>query len=177
MPAFTYPVSYAQVQDVLNAFPAIGSVTALASTVIAQTYIGPVEAMINAKVGKKYALPIAGFCPVLAQLSMRESVYRIVVGRALVTFPPAQQGRHPLQIQHTDDLKLLEDISTGDAELFIVNSDGSFSTLVPADLTQAEIFSNTMNYNPTFTEGKWYDQVQDTDKLSDIIGDREGRGL
>lgn len=177
MSAFTYPVSYAQVQDVLNAFPAIGSIVAISSTVIAQTYIGPVEAMINAKVGKKYALPIVGFCPVLSQLSMRESVYRIVVGRALVTFPPAQQGRHPLQIQHTDDLKLLDNIEAGDAQLFIVNSDGSFSALVAADITQSEIFSNTMGYNPTFHEGGWYDQVQDTEKLSDIYEDRIGRGL
>ena len=177
MSAFTYPVSYAQVQDVLNAFPAIGSVSAITSSVVHQTYMGPVEALINSKVGKKYALPIVGFCPVLSQLSMRESVYRIVVGRALVTFPPAQQGRHPLQIQHTDDLKLLDDIAAGDAELFIVNSDGSFSSLVPADLTQAEIFSNTMNFNPTFTEGPWYDQVQDTDKLDSLLGEREGRGL
>lgn len=172
----TLPVSYSIVGAVYSGFPSISSVSALTSAVV-HAYMGKVEAEINAKISKRYALPIVGECPILSAISERETIYRIAVQRQLVNFPPAQQGRHPLQTQHIDDQKLLEDIALGKVQLFTVTSAGVFSSVVPADTSQIEVYSTTMNQNPTFHEGGWYDQVQDTEKLDDIIDDRVGRGL
>lgn len=158
---------YSTVSLVWQNAPAINSVTALTSAVVFG-YIKSVEAEIDSKISKRYALPLAsGSYPVLEALATREAIYRIMVQRALIQFPPAQQGRHPLYQQHIDDQKLLDQIADGQAQ--IVNSSGE---VVGADLGTMEIFSTTMDHIPTFHEGDPLDMIQDQEKLDDIKGDR-----
>ncbi len=130
-------------------------------------FCNDVEAEIDARISKRYALPLASAPPILVAIATRETIYRVAVQRALIQFPPAQQGRSPLAVQHSDDQKLLKDIADGDIQL--VTSSGA---VLAADLTQAEIFSTTMNYTPTFSEGSQMDQIQDSDKLDDDLANR-----
>ena len=173
---YTLSVSYTTVGLINSGFPAITSVTALTSGIVAG-YAGMVEAEINAKIAKQYQLPLTLECPILTAIATREAIFRIAVQRQLVQFPPAQQGRSPLQVQHSDDQKLLQQISDGEVTLYGVNSNGAFNSLIPANTSDIQIFSTTMNYNPTFHEGSVFDAVIDTDKLDDIDDDRDGRGL
>ena len=169
--AYTLPVSYTTVSLVTSAYPAINSVSNINSAVVAQ-FAGTVEAQINAKISKKYTLPIAGDCPILTAIATRETIYRIAVQRLLAQFPPAQQGQHPMQVQHKEDLAILDEIASGEMQLIAVNSDGSFSVLIAADTAQMEIFSTTKGYVPTMHEGDWGGMVIDPNKLDDIDADR-----
>lgn len=165
MPA-TLPVSYTSVSRINSAFPMIHSVSNITSVVVAQ-YAGDVEAEINALISKRYALPLTVECPILTAIATREAIYRIAIQRALVQFPPAQQGQHPMLTQHRDDQKLLDRIATGDIQL--VDNAGA---VIAGDTSQVEVYSTTKDYLPTFHEGDWGDMVQDEDKLDDIEADR-----
>ena len=162
----TLPVSYTSVTRINSAFPMITSVSNITSAIVAQ-YAGDTEAGINAIISKRYALPLAVECPLLIAVATRETIYRIAVQRALVQFPPAQQGQHPLQIQHKEDQDLLKKLADGDVQL--VSSSGA---VVTADTTQLPIYSTTMDYVPTFHEGPFTDQVQDEDKIDAALDER-----
>jgi len=166
MPA-TSPVSYTSVARVNSAFPAISSVSNITSGVVHQ-YAGDVESEINAMISKRYALPLTADVPLLTAIATRETIYRIAVQRALVQFPPAQQGQHPMLTQHRDDQKLMERIMNGEIQL---TSD--VGAVVAADITQLEVYSTTKDYLPTFHEGDWGSMIQDSDKLDDIDADRD----
>lgn len=165
---------YTNVGSIFAAYPAINTaqLTGLNSAVVAG-FIDQVENEINAKVSGRYSLPLAVTCPILGTLALRESIFRIAIQRGLVHFPPAVQGKAPLAVQHEMDQKLLEAIAEGEINLL----SSSLEIIAPSLTDRGEIFSTTMDFNPTFHEGPWADQVQDTDKLLDIEGDRAGRGL
>jgi len=165
MPA-TSPVSYTSVTRINSAYPFISSVTNMTSGVMAQ-YAGDVESEINAKISKQYTLPLSVDCPLLTAIATRETIYRIAVQRLLVQFPAAQQGQHPLQVQHKDDQSLLKDIMDG--KLQLVDASGAVMAI---DASQIEVFSTTKNYVPTFSEGSMLDNIQDQDKLDDKLRDR-----
>lgn len=159
-------VSYTSVARINQAFPAISSVSNITSAVMAQ-YADGVEAEINAKIAKRYTLPLTVTCPLLTAIATRETIYRIAVQRALVQFPPAQQGQHPMLTQHKDDQKLLEQIAEGEVQLIDVTG-----IAIAANTADVEVYSTTKNYVPTFHEGSWVDTVQDPSKLGDIDADR-----
>jgi phage gp36-like protein len=164
---FGLPLVYTTVTRINSAFPAINSVSNINSAIICQ-YAEDVEAEIDAIISKRYVLPLTVTCPILVAIATRETIYRIAVQRALVQFPPAQEGRAPLAVQHADDQKLLDKIANGMIQL--VGADG---TVVAADTTQLEVYSTTKTYVPTFHEGAWTDMIQDQDKLDDILSDRD----
>lgn len=163
----TNVVSYTSVSRINSAFPALGSISNITSAIFAQ-FASDVEAEINARISSRYVLPLTVECPILTAIATREAIYRTVVQRALVQFPPAQQGQHPLQIQHSDDQKLLKALADGDIQL--VTSSGG---VVAVDTTQMEIYSTTKDYLPTFHEGALTDMIQDQNKLDDILTDRD----
>lgn len=163
---FGCPLVYTTVTRINSAFPFISSVSNITSGIVAQ-YATDVEAEIDAIISKRYVLPLTATCPILVAIATRESIYRLAVQRSLVQFPPAQQGKAPLQVQHEDDQKLLDKIANGAIQL--VGSDG---TVIAVDTTQMEIYSTTKDYLPTFHEGDWGDMDVDQDKLDDIESDR-----
>lgn len=165
MPA-TVVVSYTSVSRINSAFPSIGSVSNITSAIVAQ-YAGDVEAEINARISKRYVLPLAVDCPILTAIATREAIFRTLVQRALIQFPAVQQGAHPLQLQHKDDQALLEKLANGEMQL--VDSSGA---VLAADTTQLQVYSTTKGYVPTFHEGALEDMVQDPNKLDDILADR-----
>ena len=168
---------YTDIGSIYGAYPAINSAQATglnSASVLA--FIDQVENEINAKVSARYALPVTASpltCPILQTLSLRESIFRIAIQRGLVHFPPALQGKAPLAVQHDMDQKLLTQIMEGEVNLL----NNSLAVIAPSTSERGEIYSTTMNQIPTFHEGAWVDQVQDTDKLDTIESDRLGRGL
>ncbi len=164
---FGCPLAYTTVTRINSAFPSISSVSNITSGVICQ-YATDVEAEIDAVISKHYSLPLTVTSPLLVAIATRETIYRIAVQRALVQFPPAQQGRAPLQVQHEEDQKLLAKIAEG--KLQLVSSSGA---VIAADTTQMEIYSTTKTYIPTFHEGDWGDMIIDSNKLDDIASDRD----
>lgn len=166
MPA-TLPVSYTSVQLVWDQAPWINSISELSSSVLASRYLGPVEAEINAKLAKRFALPLTDReCPILTAVATREAIYNIMITRGLIHFPPAQQGRHPMFVQHLADQNLINAIVTGSMALI----DASF-TEVPANVAAVELWSTTMDHLPTFGKGDLLDNIQDDAMLDDSRDD------
>ena len=168
---------YTGVGSIYGGYPAINTaqLTGLNSAVVT-AFIDQVENEINAKISGRYALPVVAsplVCPILATLALRESIFRIAIQRGLVHFPPAVQGKAPLAVQHEMDQKLLGQIAEGEVNLLT----NSLAVIAPSTSERGEIYSTTMNQNPTFHEGSIYDAVLDTDKLDTIESDRLGRGL
>lgn len=166
---------YTDIGSVFQGYPPINSAQAVSGLTSAQVlgYINAVENEVNAKLGGRYGLPFSNGCPIVATLTLRETIFRLCIERGLVHFPPAVQGRAPLAVQHDMDQKLLAQIMEGKVGLV----DNSLAVIAPSLTDRGEIFSTTMAQNPTFHEGSIYDQVQDTEKLDDIEADRDGRGL
>ena len=163
----TLPVSYTSVGVVNSAFPMIHSVSNITSAIVA-AYAGTVEAEINGRIAGRFALPLTVECPLLQAIATRETIYRISVQRALIQFPPAQQGQHPLQTQHRDDQELLKMIASGAIKL--VDASGA---QIAWDTSNMPVYTTTMDYEPTFHEGPWVDMIQDPAKLDDIKADRD----
>lgn len=163
----TLPVSYTSVSRVHSAYPPINSVSNITSAIVCQ-FAGDVEAEINGRISTRYPLPLTVECPILTAIATRETIYRIAVQRALVQFPPVQQGSHPMQVQHKDDQKLLDQIASGAIKL--VDSSGA---QISTDITQTELYSTTKDYVPTFHEGGWTEMNQDQSKLDDIAAERD----
>lgn len=163
---------YTDIGSIFAAYPAINTaqLTGLSSAVVLG-FIDQAENEVNAKVGGRYALPLAVTCPILATLSLRETIFRIAIQRGLVHFPPAVQGKAPLAVQHEMDQKLLDQILSGKVSLL----DSSLAVIAPSLTDRGEIYSNTMNYPPTFHEGPMMDQVIDPVKIEDLEAARENR--
>lgn len=166
MPLLTLPVSYTAVTLIGSLFPAVNSVSTINSGSIAY-YCGMVEAEINTRLVKRYNIPFTVECPILTAIATREAIYRIATQRALVQFPPAQQGQHPMQAMHVADQRLLDEIVDGDIEL--VDSSGNVITPNAKDMLMT---STTVGYDPTMHEGRFEDMVVDPTKLDDILTER-----
>lgn len=121
-----------------------------------------------------YSLPVVleNLPPVLSAIATRETIYRISLSRLMAAFPAAQQGKATIQVMHEEDMKLLDEIAKGSFPLVTTSL-----AVVPTNSSGKEIFSTTMDYNPTMHEGSIRDMVIDTQKLDDIINDRLSRGL
>lgn len=110
--------------------------------------------------------------PLLHAIATRETIYRISISRLMSSFPAAQAGKATIQVQHEEDVALLEAIADGSMPLLTASLQS-----IPTNESAVEVFSTTMDYNPTFHEGSREEQVQDSDKLDDIVDARRGRGL
>ena len=168
------PPLFTDIGSVFGAYPAINTaqLTGINSTVVAG-FIDQAEAEVAAKVSARYALPFSPPCPLVNAIALRETVYAICIQRGLVHFPPAVQGKAPLAVQHESDQKLLQMISEGKVGLL----SSSLQAIAPATTARGEVYSTTMDFNPTFHEGGRLDQVRDPEKIESIIDAREGRGL
>ena len=166
MPA-SLPCSYTTVSLCILGFPAINSVTTLASAGIAN-YIGGVEARINGFLAKRYKLPLTIDSPLLTMIATREAIYRVAVERGLVQFPPAQQGKAPPQDAPAEAEATPAELAPGKIEL--LDPSGA---IVAASTTDLLIFSTTKGYNPTFHEGRFVDMVQDKDQIEAALAARQ----
>lgn len=152
---------YSTVSLALQQFPALGSATSINSATIAE-YIGQTDSIINGYLARRYSLPLTVVPPMIQALSTREAVYSLVAQRGLVQFPPPQQGRHPMQQMHLDDLELLKGI--GEGQITLTNSDGSLITLNTGMIPS----HNNMDYVPTMDMGPVTLQRVDPQLLEDI---------
>lgn len=116
---------------------------------------------------KRYSLPFSSPVPLLSAIAMRETIYRISLSRLMTSFPAAQAGKATIQVMHEQDQELLRQIMEGEIPLL----DSSLQPIA-VNAGGMEIYSTTMDYNPTFHEGEWADMNVDCEKLQDILTDR-----
>lgn len=165
MPA-TLPVSYTSASLVQQTFQAVGSMTTITSGIIALN-AGDAEAFINAKLAKSYALPLATTPPILQSLATDLTIYYLITRRNLWTAEQVKQSTWP--DRYKSIMEMLEQIASG--QLPLVDGSGD---LLEQNTSNAPIISTTSGYIPTFNEDQPSEWSQDSNKMDDIEGDRDG---
>ncbi len=158
-------LQYTSVNRIYDLEPMIGSVTTLTSSQILTAFAEPAEARMNAVLARNYTVPVDGTVPILQSLADDISVYFILAKRI---FPAQRLKDSAWPDRFKEALTVLDDIGSG--KTILVNSAG---TLIGARTDIADVKSNTSGYQSTFHEGADVDQVQDPDKIDDLLDARD----
>ena len=119
-------------------------------------HAGRAEALINAKIAKRYSIPISGQIPLLETLATDLAIYNVLTSRIVI------KAEHPWFQRYKNSLDILDQIADG--KLALIDSAGNIQT-GREDVT--ELTSSTRGYAPTFWEGPDTLQIQDEDKMED----------
>ena len=158
--------SYTSVNRIYQQLPAIGSMTTLSSAQVL-TFVEDAENEINARLAPLYTVPVtgSGVPPILETLATNMAQYRILSRRVMTQEKLKESGWVD---RFKEDSELLQKIADGGISL--VDSSG---TIIAGRTDQREVWSNTKDYLPTFTELGDLDQVQDPDKIDDLADERD----
>lgn len=158
------PVSYTNASVILQTLTAIGSISTLNNSSIL-LHAGQAEAFINAKIAKKYTLPIVGQVPLLETLATDLAIYNILTTRISLK---TDAGEHPWFQRFKNVLRTLNEIADGSLPLVV--SDGS---LLSDRTDTQEAYSTTMGYKATTFEGSIEYQEIDSNKVEDNLDSRD----
>jgi len=154
---------YATVQEVIYTLPQIGQVSTLTSAAIL-TAIYRAESVIDAKLSRRYTVPVIPTPPILTTLSCDLTIYRLMTRRL---FSGEQQNRSDWPEKYKESMELLEELADGNLQL--VDSGGIVvQPTVGADIA----WSSTQGYTPTFNEDGDLASIVDPDKLDYLDGTR-----
>lgn len=154
---------YTSVSNLILTTPAVNSIAAITSAAMVH-YIDRVEGLINAKLSKRYTIPLSNNIPLLSMIATDLAIYEIVAKRGL-TKTSDTENDWPSRFKEANSL--LDDIANGNISL--ATSSGDIISLSTASIP----YSNTMDYVPTFGEDDFEQSMQDQDKLDDIADDRD----
>ena len=158
--------SYSDVNRVYDLEPMIGSISDLTSAQLVSAFINPAEADMNARLSRRYTVPITGTIPLLQAIADDLSVYR-ALSRRVFTQDQLKDSSWPDRFKESMDT--LMEIANG--KVLLVDSAGA---AVATKTNVANAQSNNMHNLPTFHEGGgWVDQVKDPDKTDDLLSDRD----
>ena len=158
--------SYTTVENVLDLYPRVGSLSTVTSSNIA-FYIDQAENEINGHLINGYTLPFSSTPPIISTLSTEYSLVKI-----LQRFFTQEVGSDNVYVtQRLDDVKeYLNKINTGDIGLYT-----SSLELIPYNPGDT-IFSNTMNFDTTFNMIDETYQVIDSERMDqelDAVDDQD----
>lgn len=162
------PVTYTSAETMLNTLSAIGSISTITNSNL-MFYAGAAEALINAKIAKKYTLPITDSIPLLETLATDLAIYNVLTTRISLK---TEAATHPWFQRFKNAMDLLDEIANG--ELTLVNSAG---VVLNASMTADDMYSTTMNYVPTTGEIPDNLQGPDPDKVQDSLDKRNLHGF
>jgi len=151
--------NYSTVEKVLDLYPRVGSLSTVTSANIA-FYIDQAENEINGHLVNGYTLPFSSTPPIIESLSTEYGLVKI-----LQRFFTQEVGSDNAYVASRLEsvMDYLTKINSGDIGLFT-----SSLELIPYNSGDT-IFSNTMNYNPTFTMLNPSLQQIDSDRLDDEL--------
>jgi len=123
------------------------------------------ESEINARVANLYTLPFAAAPPLLETIATEIAVQKYLEHRVFTS-----ERRNDSEWPKTFDRawKTLDKIMKG--EMPLVTSSGG---IIPVRTDEAEVWSNTKTYIPTFGEDDPSQQFVDDNKLDDLADDRD----
>lgn len=159
----TLPMSYASVSDVYGCLTFIGSSTNVSSSLIAN-HGGRVQSIIDAKLGKNYAVPFSAVPPIVNTLCTDLTCYYVLAGTAILANTLKDS---PWPQVYKDSMKMLDQLASGEMALI----SGSGTVIADIASTNETIFSNTQNYNQTFQELDFEISEIDPMKVDDRINE------
>jgi phage gp36-like protein len=115
--------------------------------VVAQA-IQDAEGEVDANIGRVYTLPLSTRVPLLTAIATDIAVFRIFASRAFHA-APQQPAETPWAKRYDSAVAMLLRIARGEIALV-----GETGTVIPEAATAASVWSSTMNFAPTFNEGR-----------------------
>jgi len=151
--------SYTTVDNVYNLYPRVGSLSTVTSSSVS-FFIDQAENEINGFLVNNYTLPFTNGAPIIESIATEYSLVKI-----LERFFTQEIGSENSWVaaRREQVMDYLNKINTG--EIGIYNNSLELITYNAGDT----IFSNTMNYNPTFTMLNSTLQQIDSDRLDDEL--------
>ena len=153
--------TYTTVPNVLSLYPRVGSLASVNSASIA-FYIDQAENEINGYLANNYTLPFSSSPPMITTLSTEYSLVKI-----LERFFTQEVGSTNAWVEERKKYIVDTLSKINDGTLGLVTSSGELIVYNAGDT----IFSNTMNYTPTFTMLDETLQQIDSDRLEDEYDD------
>jgi phage gp36-like protein len=153
--------TYTTVPNVLSLYPRVGSLASVNSASIA-FYIDQAENEINGYLANNYTLPFSSSPPMITTLSTEYSLVKI-----LERFFTQEVGSTNAWVEERKKYIVDTLNKINDGTLGLVTSSGELIVYNAGDT----IFSNTMNYTPTFTMLDETLQQIDSDRLEDEYDD------
>lgn len=155
-------MSYTTVDRIIEEYPMINSMTTVSSLSILNQ-ISNAEAEINGRIARLYTVPVVD-APQLTAIATDFTMYRIL--RRVFTQERLKNSDWPASFKDASDL--LKDIASGKAHLTTSSGD-----LVAGRTDVSQVWTNKIDYEPTFDEHGRYDQIVDPDKVEDLEDDRD----
>ena len=153
--------TYTTVPNVLSLYPRVGSLATVNSSSIS-FYIDQAENEINGYLANNYTLPFSSSPPMITTLSTEYSLVKI-----LERFFTQEVGSTNAWVEERKKYIVDTLNKINDGTLGLVTSSGELIVYNSGDT----IFSNTMNYTPTFTMLDETLQQIDSDRLEDEYDD------
>ena len=148
----------------LAAEPMVGSLTTITSAHLAQ-FADDAEALIDGRIVRNYNVNFSSAPIQLVALATDLALYNVLAKRIFTQERLQQSGC-------VDRFKesMLEVQKVADGSSILTTSSGD---IIAARTEVAELDSNTRTYLQTFHEGPIGSEVQDKDKIDDLLSDRE----
>lgn len=150
--------------SLMMSMPDIGSNTTITSAHFC-AFAEEAESEINARIAKTYALPISGPIPLLQTLATDFAIYKTLSKRL---YSAERMKGTTWPDRYKEIVETLKEIADG--KLAMVDSSGA---VIGARTDLNEVWSNNMDYPPTFHEGPIGDSVQYSDKIENELDRRD----
>lgn len=157
-------LSYTSVNRMKSRVTAISSRTSVSSADLF-TIAEDAESEVNARLAKLYTVPVAGTVPILQTISTEIAAQKYLAQRA---FTGERNNDSPWPKSFDRAWTTLDEIAEG--KIPLVNNSGD---LIATNDTRVEMWSNTKDYQPTFTEDDMNLQWVDGEKIDDIRDARD----
>lgn len=156
---------YTTVSLMFATYPPIASLSNVQSSDYAN-YITQAEAVIDGRLSEKYTAPVTDTSPMLQAIATDFAVYNTIIGRVQIR----DISTHPYTTKYEMAKDLLDGLVSGTITLT-----DSAGTVIAPKTAAGEVWSNQMNYVPTFADGISIQESEiDQDKIDT---DRTNRGL
>jgi hypothetical protein len=156
---------YSSVGALTTLFPAIGSLSSVNSATL-YAFMERSEAEINARIARSYTVPVTGSPPYLAGLTTEFTMYKLLTQRY---FPDQQlsDSEWPDKFIRNFD-KMVDGIAEG--SVLLVNNSGG---VIGSNTGEAPILNSAKGYTPTMSILHSTRNLQDPDKVDDLIAERD----
>lgn len=155
-------MSYATVTEVVYTLPQVNSVSTITSATIFTATVRA-DSIINAKLSRRYVVPITPAPPILTTICIDLTLYRLM--RRF--FSGERQNSSEWPAKYKESMDLLDEIANGGLQL-VDSGGGVIQPTAGSDIA----WSSTQGYVPTFNEDGDLMSVIDENKLDDIEADR-----
>lgn len=157
--------SYQSVAGLTTQYPYIVSSAANVSSAALAQFISDAQATVNARIAKRYTLPLTVESPLLTKLTTELAIIELCRKRIMFHFSKEDLSKAGILTRYDEVMKELDALANG--EISLTTDVGT-----PVLAANMQFWSTTLGYQRTFYEGDQHLQRVDPDKLEHEYGER-----